>query len=1122
MSKLAHWFRKSSKNHRSRARRTRPPARLSVESLEERTVPTIVFLPKYGPEGFADNHGTRLSDVPVYLIFWGSYWKKTTTDTNGSTPTVNEITSDVQSILGGNYLKLLTQYGVNGSAHLAGTYFDTSDWSSGSFDFSDVAHVADGLQDGGGLPEADDLSTTPLYVVVTPPHAQLKESSAASKNGMQHDDDPPYTDVDQIPLIWLGGLQPNGIPQNGTVRDWYSTNFSHELAEAITDIGGDAIRVSPNPAFTNKYGQDATGQEIGDNEAEFNTYRLNGVLTQSLWSKNNGAYAVSDGTTQQFIVTNGILLVQGDQGGVRDDTITLDVAASGPSKGGVRVTLNGEVAQFEPGQITSIQVYTGGGNDTVNVEAVPAGVSVALNKQGSGPATLNVSPGAHEWGNIQSDVTVYSSTPGTWSVNVYDQAHPYAETYGINTFSLRRTNAGTFTSFFGSVGSVTLYAGYSANTIDVPGLGRTLDSFIPLMIDGGGFSTVVADDRSNPAVTTYTLTPGALARAAAGQPLVTINYAHVRQFTVNAGSGPDLVVMDDRNNPDATTYTVTATSLARSDATNGASATINFAQVTGLTLNIGSGTDVVNVESTPLAMTIVGGAGADTFNVAPSSQKLDGINGILSFQAGRGGATLTVNDQANPFTSKGPFSPSTSYVVAGSSLTRTVFFPVTHGQSTTTITYAGLTNVTLNAANNAPNSVDVESTSILTTVVGGAATGQINVTPTAQNLDSIVGGLIVSGLGALNVYDQANPHGAATGVPNSYDVYSGVSRSVPYTKGAKPTTVGLFTFFFQGSLTLYTSTQAPNLVRVHTVEGPTTINSGAADAITVTAFSVPILSTLSGTQVVSDQLTINAHGGTLVVDDTATQNDTLNTFSDAFTITDQAVVQKEHWSKVVHRIKDREVPINPKFPPPPDGTTLNAYFTYGLNYTNVTSLVIDGGPISSSFNVQSTPLNVPVTVFASAASQFTVGANGTVKNIRSQLTLTGSGTSSTVLVDDSQATALDNVTVTPTQVLSADAKNPFFATGGSLTYGGMSALTLTLSHSAGDKVLLTPSATTAFFINGDPSEFQAGLGAELDLALAGVTDAVLTSTGRGAGNCTFRNNSHKAVTFSNMRAVQTR
>jgi hypothetical protein len=208
-----------------------------------------------------------------------------------------------------------------------------------------------------------------------------------------------------------------------------------------------------------------------------------------------------------------------------------------------------------------------------------------------------------------------------------------------------------------------------------------------------------------------------------------------------------------------------------------------------------------------------------------------------------------------------------------------------------------------------------------------------------------------------------------------------------------------------------------------------------------------------------------------------------------------------------------------------DTGVLGVTFTETLNYANVKSLALHGGSIDTTFKVQSTPAGVPVTISAGSriqpvtvggsalVNQFIVGVNGSVKQVRSSLTLLGSGPSDTLVVDDSQALVQDQVTVTPTQV-GAATTDKFFGAGGSLTYGGLSALTLNLSHAADDTVQLTPSATTAFFVNGDPTEFAAHHAAVLTLDLTGVINAVLNSTGPGNGIWTFGN--RKAVTFQNL------
>jgi hypothetical protein len=96
----------------------------------------------------------------------------------------------------------------------------------------------------------------------------------------------------------------------------------------------------------------------------------------------------------------------------------------------------------------------------------------------------------------------------------------------------------------------------------------------------------------------------------------------------------------------------------------------------------------------------------------------------------------------------------------------------------------------------------------------------------------------------------------------------------------------------------------------------------------------------------------------------------------------------------------------------------------------------------------------------------------------------------------------------------------FFGAHGGLDVTGMSALTLNLSKAANDAVHLSPSTMTALAVNGDLSEYQAHAGAELDIALGGTTDGVLTPGTGGAGTWGFRKGSHKPITFTNVQKTQ--
>jgi hypothetical protein len=1034
-----------------------------VEALEERTVPTVTFLPQYGPEGVVDNGGLKLNDVPVYLIFEGRYWQDGHSDPNGTTPTAGEVTADIQKILGGPYLKTVTQYGANGLAHLAANpLFVNDNLPSGQFDGGRLADIVDSLQDdAGALPEYDDLPRIPLYVVVTPPNVMSSNAGAASFNGMQYDSDFPYTDVDKIPLIWLGGVQPNGIPANGTIRDWYSDNFSHELAEAITDISKDGIRVSAPPAFVKQFGSGATGQEIGDNEAAFRTYRVNGVLVQSLWSQGDGAYDVADGTSQVFYVSyvtdvGNVLTVNGDQHpGAPNDTITVGMAQSGPSQGGVWVTLDGETVQFEQGQLNQVQINTGSGQDVVNVEGLPAGVSLFVNKGGSGTGVVNVSPLAGNLNNIQGRVDVSASNLAALTVNAYDRNDPNAVNYRVGPATITWGGPGSITYYGGMPANLALYAGRGANAIRLGDLGLSLDHFHTVTLDGGGNSALTVYDQQASASETYTLAADHLLRGL-GQQQVRVNYAHLQSLTLD---------------------------------------TAWFAST-------------VTIDGTPAPTTVVGGGHADRFNVAPTSHNLDWLRGSgLTLDGGTGGATVVLDDTGH----NNPYDFLLTYSVTANNVQRTEGYTAwINGQqfpqvATVPVNYAHLNQLVLYASTWFPPLINVESTSAATDIHGGS---QVVVTPTSQTLNSINGVLSIYG-GNLTVDDLANPYGRGTGATVSYSVGSGsMSQSVGFP-GKPPQVAAVIQYTGLSGLTLDTSI-ASNKVLVGGTPAPTTINCGAADAVTVGDF----LGTVGS-------VTVNGHGGTLTLDDSVTSNsdgpvggfDGTISFTVAFSVTDQSVGYHAH--EVDHYYYE-----------PPDGgkgkwVTVTENFASAVHYSNVSALTINGGQADNSFVVQSTPAGTPLTINGSTGqrvktgdptvNQFTVGS-GTVKTIRSPLTLNGSGPADTLLVDDSSATTQDVVTVTGTQVGTA-ALDHFFGAGGGLTYNGISALTLNLSAAYDDKVHLTPGAVTALLLNGNHAAWQAGHGASFDLDPADVAYATDHPTGLGSGYLTF-SNGKKSVTYS--------
>src|SRR5262245_3476027 len=78
-------------------------SRLRLEPLEDRTVPTIVFTPKFGPETISGITNLGMQNPNVVYIFSGSYWT-TAQGQQDETALLNS----AKSIMSGPYLSGLT------------------------------------------------------------------------------------------------------------------------------------------------------------------------------------------------------------------------------------------------------------------------------------------------------------------------------------------------------------------------------------------------------------------------------------------------------------------------------------------------------------------------------------------------------------------------------------------------------------------------------------------------------------------------------------------------------------------------------------------------------------------------------------------------------------------------------------------------------------------------------------------------------------------------------------------------------------------------------------------------------------------------------------------------------
>jgi hypothetical protein len=443
---------------------------------------------------------------------------------------------------------------------------------------------------------------------------------------------------------------------------------------------------------------------------------------------------------------------------------------------------------------------------------------------------------------------------------------------------------------------------------------------------------------------------------------------------------------------------------------------------------------------------------------------------------------------------------------------------------------------------------DVLSSPGAITLWAGVGTNGVNISPTDHNLDGL-GSITVYGAGTmtgaggeplgntvgnttLNVYDQANPHPGAGAT--SYNVGYGVTRTAHGLLNGRLRTwqTQILAYHLTG-LSLYTG-PTPNIVNLGAAEWPTAIYSGAADTITVG----DVLDAIS-------QLTLDAHGGTLALNDDGIANfdngDSVQVSAVTYGITDRSVAYADNWQAV--QVID---PADLNGQHKPVIIRSNGTNRATIDYQNVTDITINGAPVDTTYFVESTAVGVPLTINASTGqrpstysflthvyggstvNQFIVSdanvadAKGTVKSIHSRLTFNGSSALDTVILDDSNATAQDFLTITNGQsgdVEVGQAGDQFFGAGGSMDCSGIGSLTVDLSNAAYDVVHLSPSVTTAFTINGDASEYQAGFGAELDIVLGGTTDDQLVPGLPGAGTWTFANKSHMPITFNNVKST---
>jgi hypothetical protein len=554
-------------------------------------VPTILW-GSAGSRTVVDLGGPVIPHVDVDLVFWGSGW-------NSAATLMNDVTNSVTTIMNSPYLSGLSQYRGVGNGQLLRTDVITSTSPASQTTISQYdAFVKANLNDGT-LPITPDMDSQILYMVIPQPGTTDPREAAAGSHGQD------LSDFGRFHFGWT---------ENTNSLDDITSTFSHELIEAATDP-----EVNLNSAFI----VPSTNNEICDGPAVNYAYRLDGVLVQSSLSQQDHAYVVYDGNAEKFALTSAkVLTLDSDQLANPANTVSVDVTS-----GGYIVSLNGEVAKFDSGQVSSITINTLAGDDTVNVASTISSRPVTINL-GSG-GTVNLCPTTQDLSNLAGTVTINGGT-GSGTLNLFDQANGNNQNYTVTGSTVARS--GMATVAYVGIGRVVLD---TSNGVDTIGVQSTPPGTTVAINGGTGSNTLVGSTVDN----TWSITgdnAGTLASATIDGPL---SFTSVQNLT--GGTANNTFVFSDG-----------AAISGNLDGGAGGGALDFTAYSASVVVDLQTGTatgvggSIANI--TKVSGSTGGGAGVYNILVGNGGNVLSGGNGRPNLLvAGSSASTLTGGDDGN-------------------------------------------------------------------------------------------------------------------------------------------------------------------------------------------------------------------------------------------------------------------------------------------------------------------------------------------------------------------------------------------------------------------------------------------------------------------------------------------
>jgi hypothetical protein len=230
-------FRQSAETSRRAARSSSTSFRPSLESLEDRCVPTVDF---YG--------GPVIPNVQVNTLFLGQQWEATSPNSLNSFQI--GLNGFLKTIVNSPYMDALNQYGVGrGSFGWTDTeWFNNDSNMQNAMDdyhttyrggLTELQYLINNAIQGGHLPAPSNGNQ--LYVVYLPPGEQVENTQGYWNNAPYPNDFLGYhssfrsngNTIYYAVVLFPGGS--NQYDDNLNTTDSLTTVTTHELAEAVTD-----------------------------------------------------------------------------------------------------------------------------------------------------------------------------------------------------------------------------------------------------------------------------------------------------------------------------------------------------------------------------------------------------------------------------------------------------------------------------------------------------------------------------------------------------------------------------------------------------------------------------------------------------------------------------------------------------------------------------------------------------------------------------------------------------------------------------------------------------------------------------------------------------------------------